>query len=293
MAPAPAVVQQPAADSFTSASMEEFAAEVHACATERAALQQELQGVQRALSLARHLRTLARVCLIGWVLPWFSRRVQALQGRADALAVQHAGTVVDVELDMPDGVSAAYQALRDAFLTMAGSAGIWDVLHERQEDGVANRSSATLSITRRAVFFDTVELPLLRCPHGGLHLRNAVGGDLLLYPAFAAVMDADGTLGFMDLREVELEYEGVRMIEAEAVPADAEVVDRTWEKVNKDGSRDRRFRDNRELPVVRYGQLRFRSGSGLHEVFHISDHGRCSAFHQAFLAYKEVLRGLG
>lgn len=44
---------------------------------------------------------------------------------------------------------------------------------------------------------------------------------------------------------------------------DAEQMGSTWEKVNKDGSPDLRFAGNREIPIMKYGEVRMQSQSGL------------------------------
>lgn len=54
-----------------------------------------------------------------------------------------------------------------------------------------------------------------------------------------------------------------QFIEDETVPADAEVVGTTWQYVNKQGGPDRRFANNSQLPVVRYGELSLTSSTGL------------------------------
>ena len=46
------------------------------------------------------------------------------------------------------------------------------------------------------------------------------------------------------------------------VPRDAKVVDKTWLYVNKDGGPDRRFSNNRQMPVALYGALLMDSGPG-------------------------------
>ncbi|AEF41991.1 DUF4236 domain-containing protein [Hoyosella subflava] len=55
----------------------------------------------------------------------------------------------------------------------------------------------------------------------------------------------------------------VRFTEQESLPIRAKVVDHTWQYVNSDGSPDRRYRDNQQLPVVEYGQMDLESTSGL------------------------------
>lgn len=63
----------------------------------------------------------------------------------------------------------------------------------------------------------------------------------------------------------------VRFIEDGAPPSDTEVVGRTWRYVNKSGGPDRRFKDNRQLPVCRYGEVSLASDSGLNEVLQLSN----------------------
>lgn len=48
-----------------------------------------------------------------------------------------------------------------------------------------------------------------------------------------------------------------RVIESGRVPRDAERVDTTWQYVNVKGGPDRRFKNNRQLPVMLYGKLEF------------------------------------
>jgi hypothetical protein len=51
--------------------------------------------------------------------------------------------------------------------------------------------------------------------------------------------------------------EPTQFIEADGVPGDAEVVGQTWRFVNRDGGPDRRFNNNRRIPIARYGNSRF------------------------------------
>lgn len=52
-----------------------------------------------------------------------------------------------------------------------------------------------------------------------------------------------------------------QFVETEAVPKDAHVIGYTWLKVNKNGTPDKRFKENREVPVCEYGNIRIRSGN--------------------------------
>ncbi|MDB5122432.1 MAG: hypothetical protein JWP94_561 [Mucilaginibacter sp.] len=69
-----------------------------------------------------------------------------------------------------------------------------------------------------------------------------------------------------------------RFIEDEGVPRDAQIVDRTWRYVNKSGGPDRRFNNNRQLPICTYSAYTLRSGTGIYEVITTSKQGAMDGF---------------
>jgi hypothetical protein len=71
------------------------------------------------------------------------------------------------------------------------------------------------------------------------------------------------------------------------VPGDAEVVSHTWRFVRRDGGPDRRFNNNRQIPVVRVYYLHLASPSGLH--MRIQTTSRTAA--EAFASALHGLRG--
>lgn len=69
-----------------------------------------------------------------------------------------------------------------------------------------------------------------------------------------------------------------RFIEDGSVPSDAVVVGQTWKYVNKNGGPDRRFKDNRQLPIAQYGVLEFISSGGLNIHLNTSSAEKAAAF---------------
>ena len=58
-----------------------------------------------------------------------------------------------------------------------------------------------------------------------------------------------------------------RFNEEEQVPSDTQVLGRTWRYVNKSGGPDRRFKNNREIPVCAYSDLALSSETGFSAYF--------------------------
>lgn len=77
-------------------------------------------------------------------------------------------------------------------------------------------------------------------------------------------------VGAVSYGSLMLECSNTRFIEDGVVPRDTIVVDHTWKYVNKNGGPDRRFKDNKQFPVVLYSELYFRSETGLNELVQVS-----------------------
>ena len=78
-------------------------------------------------------------------------------------------------------------------------------------------------------------------------------------------------IGALNYSDIDTKAHTTRFIESESVPRDARVVDQTWKYVNKTGGPDRRFKDNRQLPICLYGELELSSTSGLNTVIIFSN----------------------
>ncbi|HEX5405624.1 MAG TPA: DUF4236 domain-containing protein [Pseudonocardiaceae bacterium] len=74
----------------------------------------------------------------------------------------------------------------------------------------------------------------------------------------------------VDYRMLQVSWQEERFIETEPVPSDSLIVGHTWRYVNKSGGPDRRFKDNTQLPIVKYGQLNMESPAGLNLVWTFS-----------------------
>lgn len=78
-------------------------------------------------------------------------------------------------------------------------------------------------------------------------------------------------LGALNYKDITMSSHTTRFIESEGVPSDSQIVGQTWKYVNKSGGPDRRFKDNRQLPICLYGELRLTSTSGLNTVIMYSN----------------------
>ncbi|MNR35363.1 hypothetical protein D3C85_1532040 [compost metagenome] len=83
-----------------------------------------------------------------------------------------------------------------------------------------------------------------------------------------------------------------RFIETGTIPSDTKIIDKTWAKVNKNGSPDKRFKGNYQIPVVQYGEISLSTNTGLNERYHFSNYEFTKKFGSTFGTYRTLINGL-
>lgn len=211
------------------------------------------------------------------------------QAEVKRLSSWEDNTKIAVTFEAGDAAQRAYSLMVRAFDALKLSNKKWDVTADRSTNQFIERTLANRTVDRRPVVFDFSSTDLIQFSGRAMRFENVNGDDILIYPGVAVIPRADGAFALIDIRELQVGVEGVRFHEDEDVPKDAEVVGYTWAKTNKDGSPDRRFKENYQIPVCLYGQIAFRSQTGVTEEYMVSNANAALAFVNAVRAYQQVL----
>jgi len=256
-------------------------------------LTRDASSIQGSLSLLRLGEILSKVCLIYFFVPSLKRSIQAgIKGRQDALKEVTASigaSTVSLAVEMDTDCSSAFQRCQSTFDALTRCSRIWDITSGSDIDRVKSRSAASISIERKRTECLRKELPGITSPETPLVFLNQNGADIYLYPGFFVMFESPSRMGILDITELEIAYEATQFIESEAIPSDGTKVGEVWEKSNKDGSRDKRYAENRQFPLMKYGEMTFSSGSGIYEKYMFSDARRAEDFFDAIQVFKNLL----
>lgn len=196
-----------------------------------------------------------------------------------------------INIESDEDFQVQYQKVKDAYIELSKSDKIWDIVSERETN--ETKSAAKTSIDRKEVIFTFDEIDFILSEHSAFHLENADGDNLYIYPAFILQMNNSGAITLIDLHELKFRFHRQRFLEEKSTtPRDSQVIDYTWAKVNKDGSPDKRFSDNYQIPVVEYGAFEFSSSSGLKEIYYVSNVQLAENFANEFRKYLSFLTPL-
>jgi hypothetical protein len=144
---------------------------------------------------------------------------------------------------------------------------------------------ACTRLDRQRVLFSLGSCDLIQWEQKLPHLQNANGGDLFLYPGFILYRAAREAFSVIDFHDLTGNAVLVKFHVGQGVPTDSTVIGQTWAKCNKDGSRDRRFVNNYQIPIALYSSWTLKSNTGLWEEFHFSNPERLQRFVEALKAF--------
>jgi hypothetical protein len=173
----------------------------------------------------------------------------------------------------------SYQAIIDAFNQLSCCSKIWHVQGETCVKDIKRVGGAQEAIKRREIVLFRSKPPSIQT-NLSVPCIDVGKIKMWLFPdrVFLFSSHAVGSARYSD---IEMSIEQIRFIENATVPRDANVVGKTWRCVNLDGGPDRRYKDNPEIPVTLYEDIRFQSKSGLNERLEVSKVGVCEKFVQA------------
>jgi hypothetical protein len=97
-----------------------------------------------------------------------------------------------------------------------------------------------------------------------------------------------GIFASIEYKDLKFDAGSTRFIEEQVQTSDSKQVGSTWRYVRKDGGPDRRFNNNRQLPVMLYGVLTAVSSGGLNLVFHTSNADVAGTFTTSFRMFQSV-----
>ena len=188
-------------------------------------------------------------------------------------------TVLFFELE-PE-IEVLYQKLHDSFGQLSSSSSKWHVEAEGAVKDRKRNAGATSVIKRTSISLGLGNPPYVKT---NVSVPSIPVGKQTLYffPDKVLIFEPNG-VGAVSYPNLRISVESTRFIEDGSVPRDAKVVDRTWKYVNKRGGPDKRFKDNRELPIALYEDLNFTSDTGLNERIEISRVGFGESFSSAII----------
>lgn len=281
---------------ITSQNMQGVKETILAAHDQRLALTTDLQEVKRSLAKSKKRLILSYVFLYGILIKSIAQKtkedISNQKEVINQIQEQIENSAVELDFEFEDDLLIDYTTVLESFNKLCTSIKIWDVTSAYNQDRVITRSAASIVVSKKEVRFGLKEIPDIKANFNPLYFQNGNGADIYFYPNFIIVYASKEKFAIIGLNELQLTFSTTRFIETGTVPADSKIIDRTWAKVNKNGTPDKRFKDNYEIPIVRYGNIALKTSTGLNEEYEFSNYEFAEAFADAFLGFQNTIKAL-
>ena len=190
-------------------------------------------------------------------------------------------TKYDIDESVPADVLTLYEQLCQSFEQLLTTQKIWEQTFKMQN--LQAKSSAGSVVELKETNFGVGVFNYIKSKFDVPIIP--VGNQLLyLYPEYAVLSTSPSRFEIIDHSNISMIYTTIRFNEPGFYPTDAEKIGTTWEYVNKNGGPDRRYANNRQISVVKYGGINLTIKGKLTVTFQISNanlaEDLCSSFNK-------------
>jgi len=274
---------------LTSTSLDELKESLKEVYNDRIELQKEIKNTIREINIGNIKYTITCLFIIGFFIKSLKETIAKKKEYLTDIKEQLNKSFINIDMHFNNESEIKYNNMLNAYKSLLTSEVIWDITSAITQDTRVNRSAASTVVTRQKVKFKFDNIDIIKCSHQAFHFENRNGGDLYIYPAFLIVSSNKKDFALIDLKDATLSFSEQRFLEQDKIPSDSKIISKTWAKVNKNGSKDKRFKDNYEIPVVRYGNLSIKSATGLNETYAFSSYEKSQEFIVHFKDYQNFI----
>lgn len=189
----------------------------------------------------------------------------------------------DADINLSDIDKHQFSKICDSFENLLECQKIWIITSSVRNTQL--KSSASTSVNRKVVTFDMGVFNYIKSAFDIPILRDEGGVTYYIYPQFIIKAISFCDFQVFSKETVRIDYSNQRFIEDETPPSESEIVDYTYQYVNKNGGPDKRFSYNPRFPVVMYGKLEI---SPLNLCFHFSNAKSAKQFADTFNRNQDI-----
>lgn len=229
------------------------------------------EGMEEILASARRVLTVHNVALWGAIIfalvatnyPW--AWLPAVLLGAVVVYCRTAGRIgLDYELE--GGAQPPAEASWDTLEQIAASEKLWRVAEASKVKNTKYSGGASTNLKRqKCKASSAAPFPFKLAAEDKVMAFTSHREKVIFFPDKLVVIRGN-KIGAQDYASIRLNKSRSRFVEDKKVPKDTTVLGHTWKYVNASGAPDKRFNNNKKIPVCDYGKLIIESDEGLNTV---------------------------
>ncbi|MBD5533764.1 MAG: DUF4236 domain-containing protein [Lachnospiraceae bacterium] len=182
--------------------------------------------------------------------------------------------IATIDYDIDDETKEKWNSVIDNLNVLKTSKKLWVIETSRFNSNIKINAGATRSIQR-----GVAKVRIIKPNHyTGVKVKTGERSFLissnkckiLFLPSEVLIKKGSKIVAYA-YGDISIICSTTNFIEDGFISRDAEIIRYTWQYVNKNGTADKRYKNNRQLPVCRYGLLHLKAGNELNVEIHVSN----------------------
>ncbi len=177
--------------------------------------------------------------------------------------------VVELNYNLDNDFEDYFSCLNLFLSELAGNSRLWGILKSYHEENTKYSSGASSTFARTLLKLKKQNAKYLKANVEYFCLEYMKNKFYFLPDRL--LIDSGLKVNSLRYSELQCTFDTINYVEEDWVAGDTEVIEKTWKYTNKDGSPDKRFKDNFQIPICKYGTMQMQSGNGLDMLFFYSN----------------------
>ena len=175
---------------------------------------------------------------------------------------------IKLDYEMDDYYSDKFNKRMYAWKNLFECVRVWNITQTSRTNDIKRNAGASKLLDRTLLSLNQKSPFYLKCNYPVLSFSNNNEKILILPDKLFIIKKRK--IGVISFDDILFEISDQNFIEDETVPSDAKIIGYTWKYVNKNGSPDKRHKDNKQLPICQYGRIHMTSNTGLNIMLQCS-----------------------
>lgn len=191
---------------------------------------------------------------------------------------------IDLKYEFDEFSLNRYNSLNAFLIEISRNKKVWQINSSTTVSNVKYNSGANASVTRS---ISSIKKSMPKYIKGNIEIYCLKLKKEKVYftPDRILIFSGLKSVGVRSYRDLTAIFSYTNFVETEFVSKDATIIDYTWKFVNKNGGPDKRFSNNRKIPVCKYGNVKLETNDGINISLDCSNQSLMESVQNKFIDF--------
>lgn len=191
---------------------------------------------------------------------------------------------IDLTYEMDDINTKKFESLNNFLIELSKNKRLWQIGSSVHVYNTKYNAGAGNNVTRHPISICR-KMPWYISKNIDVYCLNLTDEKIYFTPDRMLIFKKFGGVGVRSYNDMVANFSWTNFVETEFVPRDSEIVRYTWTYVNKSGGPDKRFNNNRQIPICKYGEIQLQTEDGINIMLNSSNHQLTSTIQDKFIDF--------